>query len=61
MDIKRNCSDCNLSSCLDVVPDETKPWNPLIAPQAIVTNKKGIIGGESAGIWTIGAVIWGCT
>ena len=31
--------------CLDVVPDATKPWNPLMAPQAIVTKRNGKIGG----------------
>ena len=31
--------------CLDIVPDATKPWNPLMAPQAIVTKRNGKIGG----------------
>jgi len=31
--------------CLDVVPEETRPWKPLMAPQAMVTNKRGNIEG----------------
>ena len=32
---------CSLMSILGVVPDEIRPWNPEIAPQAIVINMKG--------------------
>ena len=35
----------SLFTCLEVVPDETSPWNPLIAPQAMVTKSMGKIGG----------------
>ena len=42
-----------------MVPEETRPWNPLIAPQAIVTNRNGMIGGESDDILSAGAVISG--
>ena len=31
----------SLSSILGVVPEETSEWNPEIAPQAMVTNRKG--------------------
>jgi hypothetical protein len=27
--------------CLEVVPEQTRPWNPEQAPQAMVTNRKG--------------------
>jgi len=36
-------------SCLLLVPLLTKQWNPLIAPQAIVINKNGRMGGASDG------------
>ena len=48
-----------LLTCLDVVPDDTSPWNPLIAPHAIVTNKNGIIGGPELVFATIGAMTSG--
>ena len=35
----------NLLICFDVVPDETSPWKPLIAPQATVTKSIGKIDG----------------
>ena len=31
----------SLSSCLDVVPEETSEWKPEIAPQATVVNSTG--------------------
>ena len=37
------------STCFDVVPDETRPWKPEMAPQAMVMNRKGIIGGAPSG------------
>ena len=52
------------SSCLQVVPEETTEWNPLIAPQAMVTNIMGQSGpaaGQSAGRNPVvaAAVRWG--
>ena len=35
-------------SCFDVVPDDTRPWKPLIAPHAIVTNRIGKMEGAPA-------------
>ena len=35
-------------SCFDVVPLDTSPWKPLIAPQAIVMNRKGTIIGAAS-------------
>ncbi len=29
------------SSCLEVVPEPTREWNPEIAPQAMVINRAG--------------------
>jgi hypothetical protein len=34
----------SLFSCLAVVPDDTSEWNPLIVPQAMVTNNSGNSG-----------------
>ena len=31
----------SLSSCLEVVPEETREWKPEIAPQATVVNRIG--------------------
>ena len=31
----------SLESCLDVVPEDTRLWNPDTAPQATVTNRMG--------------------
>jgi hypothetical protein len=42
-------TSCSLLICFEVVPDETSPWKPEIAPQAMVTNNSGIIGGTSSG------------
>src|SRR5690606_27154392 len=39
----------SLSICLDVVPEATREWNPLIAPQAIVTNNTGKIKPKFSG------------
>ena len=36
--------------CLDVVPDETSPWYPEIAPQAMVMKRKGRMGGAASGL-----------
>ena len=33
----------------DEVPDETRQWNPEIAPQATVTNRNGKMKGAPAG------------
>ncbi len=38
-----------MSSCLDVVPDETRLWKPEMAPQAMVMNRKGTTLGEPSG------------
>ena len=38
-----------MSSCFDVVPELTRPWKPEIAPQAMVTNSSGMIGGVPGG------------
>jgi hypothetical protein len=41
------------------VPDDTRPWNPEIAPHAIVMNRNGSIGGApvgaalTTGAWTV--------
>ena len=42
-------------SCFDVVPEPTSPWNPEIAPQAIVTNNSGTSGGAAAGRFWLNA------
>src|SRR5699024_1768126 len=34
-------ASASLFNCLDDVPDETSPWNPDIAPHAIVINSNG--------------------
>ena len=34
----------SLSSCLAVVPEETREWKPEIAPQAMVVNRTGNTG-----------------
>ena len=34
----------SLSSCFAVVPEETSEWNPLMVPQAMVTNSRGNSG-----------------
>ena len=48
------------ATCFEVVPEETRPWKPEIAPQAIVMKRKGIIGGAPSGcIRIIGAWISG--
>ena len=50
------------ATCLEVVPDETRPWNPEMAPHAIVMNRKGIMGGAPSGEGSItGATIVGCS
>ena len=36
-------------SCLEVVPDATRPWKPEMAPQAMVTNSRGISDGVPTG------------
>ena len=56
-----NLASVSLLSCLDVVPDPTSPWNPEMAPQAIVTNSSGTIDGVPAGtsVLKAGATIVG--
>ena len=54
-----NLASLILLTCFDVVPDDTNPWNPLIAPHAIVTNRKGIIGGPASMFVTAGAITSG--
>ena len=45
-------------TCLAEVPDESREWNPDMAPQAMVMNKKGHMLGACAGAaWTAGATI----
>src|SRR5690625_3210536 len=39
----------SLSSCFDVVPDDTREWKPDTAPQAIVMNRNGKIDGVPSG------------
>ena len=34
----------SLSSCLEVVPEETREWKPEMAPQAMVVNRTGKMG-----------------
>ena len=34
----------SLSSCLEVVPEETREWKPEMAPQAMVVNSTGNTG-----------------
>ena len=47
-------------TCFEVVPDATRPWKPEIAPQAMVMNRNGTIGGapgghsRTAGAWITG-------
>jgi hypothetical protein len=49
-------------TCFEVVPEETSPWNPEIAPQAIVMNRKGISGGAPSGRrFKTGAWMIGCS
>ena len=45
----------SLSSCLEVVPEETIPWNPDTAPQAMVTNSRGTSDGASSVIRSLNA------
>ena len=48
------------STCFEVVPDETRPWNPEIAPHAIVMKRNGNSGGAPGGLgFTAGAWIVG--
>ena len=44
-----------------MVPELTRPWKPEIAPQAIVTNSSGMIGGVPGGTFGLiaGATITG--
>ncbi len=37
------------ATCLEVVPEDTSPWKPEIAPHAMVMNRNGIIGGAPGG------------
>ena len=39
----------SLSSCLQVVPEDTTEWKPEMAPQAMVIKRKGKMGGASPG------------
>jgi hypothetical protein len=50
-----------MSHCLEEVPEETREWNPDIAPQATITKIMGQIGGAPSGEKLIaGATIKGC-
>jgi hypothetical protein len=47
-----------LSSCFEVVPDDTSEWKPEMAPQAMVMNRNGKKLGEPSGVsFTTGATI----
>ncbi len=43
-----NLASVSLSSCFELVPDATMPWNPDTAPQAMVTNKSGMMDGAAS-------------
>ena len=51
----------SLSTIFGVVPDEMRPWNPEIAPHAIVMNTNGksgpgIIGPPPPAYWEIAGI-----
>ena len=46
----------SLDICFDVVPDDTREWNPEIAPQAIVTKSAGNIVPVAKSPFDAGAV-----
>src|SRR5690606_22155167 len=48
----------SLSNCLEEVPDDTSPWKPEMAPQAMVMNSSGNQEMSASGL-VAGAVISG--
>ena len=50
-----NRASVSLSSCLELVPEETIPWKPEMAPHAIVTNSSGTRLGVSSGTLSLSA------
>ena len=47
----------SLSSCLEVVPEDTREWKPEMAPQAMVVNRTGNTGVVDSALWNTGMLL----